>query len=290
MEGSAFDRLVRAVGANGTRRGLLRLVVSLPLAGLLTRFDDEESTAKRKRHGRRASHRPGKNKDRRKGQRQGEGAALGEPCGASGDCRTGKTCCSGTCVNLQSDNANCGSCGNVCQPFLGPTCVDGTCTCTTIICTGSGCCPARNDVCNQNDECCTPKTCQDFPAGTCGPQGDGCGGTTKCPCCPGTPCDCPPGRTLCDGYTGPQVYCTDSSCLCVEHVSGESLCYSGGACYQDIAICATDDDCDENNLPGFKCVKAGSCGLGCVSTACVSPCSPDSPEIPPPITVTPSPT
>jgi hypothetical protein len=289
MEGSAFDRLARAVGVGGSRRGLLRLVVGLPLAGLLTRLDDEEGAARRKRHGRRRGHRPGKDKENRKGQRQDDGAALGESCSSNSDCRNGKSCCSGTCVNVQNDDSNCGSCGNVCFG-PSPTCVDGACTCTTVLCTGSGCCPSRNDVCAQNDECCSPKTCQDIPPGDCGPQDDGCGGTITCVCCPDTPCDCPPGRTLCDDFTGPKVYCTDSSCLCVEDVNGSSICYSGGTCYNDTQICQTDEDCEEDYPgAGLLCVKAGSCGLNCLETACVIPCSPDSPDEPPPIEVRTSP-
>ena len=45
---------------------------------------------------------------------------------------------------------------------------------------------------------CTPKTCADYPTGTCGPQSDNCGGIVQCPPCQGcTPktCeqDCPNG-------------------------------------------------------------------------------------------------
>ncbi len=53
-------------------------------------------------------------------------------------CTGGTTSCSGQCVNLQSDQHNCGQCGRDCVPFTGipeSTCVGGKCSCT---CPGSG--------------------------------------------------------------------------------------------------------------------------------------------------------
>ncbi|MEZ4390403.1 MAG: hypothetical protein R3A48_04845 [Polyangiales bacterium] len=57
------------------------------------------------------------------------------PCSspAGGTCTTGGTCtcgtgftnCSGTCRNLQTENANCGACGRACS--TGSTCVSGVC-------------------------------------------------------------------------------------------------------------------------------------------------------------------
>lgn len=52
-------------------------------------------------------------------------------CTAPG-CPTGQTACSGTCKNLQTDNSNCGACGNICAS--NQTCTSGTCantSCTT---------------------------------------------------------------------------------------------------------------------------------------------------------------
>ena len=39
----------------------------------------------------------------------------------------GKTNCDGTCVNLSSDNSNCGECGTICKTLLGMKCCGGTC-------------------------------------------------------------------------------------------------------------------------------------------------------------------
>jgi hypothetical protein len=42
------------------------------------------------------------------------------------DCGVGIGCCSDVCTDLQNDESNCGSCGNVCDP--GEVCCSGTCT------------------------------------------------------------------------------------------------------------------------------------------------------------------
>jgi hypothetical protein len=62
-----------------------------------------------------------------------QGLACGptvDGCGKPLDCGAcqGATpnCCIGTCTNLQTDNNNCGSCGQKCQP--GFTCANGQCT------------------------------------------------------------------------------------------------------------------------------------------------------------------
>lgn len=50
-------------------------------------------------------------------------------CG-TGCCNTllGYTCCDSACIDTQTDNNNCGGCGNVCTG--GKTCQDGVCTCS----------------------------------------------------------------------------------------------------------------------------------------------------------------
>jgi hypothetical protein len=71
MDGEHFDRLTRTLRTPGNRR---RLLGALALVGGLIggTLDDEESAAKRPRHGRQAGHRPGKDKDNRTGKRKGK--------------------------------------------------------------------------------------------------------------------------------------------------------------------------------------------------------------------------
>lgn len=62
-------------------------------------------------------------------------------CLAPPKCQPGFTACSGTCVNLNTDPNNCGSCGNSC--FAGQRCTNGQCACpagTSLCCGGDlGC-------------------------------------------------------------------------------------------------------------------------------------------------------
>src|SRR5262249_41564539 len=73
-------------------------------------------------------------------------------------CTTGRMCCGGTCVNLENDPFNCGTCGNTCKA---PTsfCGAGTCqapACGPAVdclpdatCCGNTCCGAGQLCCEQ---------------------------------------------------------------------------------------------------------------------------------------------
>lgn len=72
----------------------------------------------------------------------------GQGEGTCGDC-SGHSCCGSTCVNLNNDILNCGTCGNVC-PEEKPYCDMGTCSmppCST----GTTCDPGQTCC---NDQCC----------------------------------------------------------------------------------------------------------------------------------------
>jgi hypothetical protein len=56
----------------------------------------------------------------------GNGTCCAATCCASVCCASGLTCCSGKCVNLQTDSSNCGKCGTKCAS--GKTCKSGTCS------------------------------------------------------------------------------------------------------------------------------------------------------------------
>ena len=77
-------------------------------------------------------------------------ATLGAPDGADASEEDGglvPTCsqCSGECVDLTSDVANCGGCGNACAP--GDECTNGTCQCLGTLCNGQ-CVDTANDLFN----------------------------------------------------------------------------------------------------------------------------------------------
>jgi hypothetical protein len=65
----------------------------------------------------------------------GEGGAGGSgpsECAKDTDCKSGKKCCNGTCADLDSDAAHCGSCGNACDSGVNSTavCKKGVCSLT----------------------------------------------------------------------------------------------------------------------------------------------------------------
>jgi hypothetical protein len=133
------------------------------------------------------------------------GGGVASVCGGGPPACTKKTCTDypGSC-GQQADG-----CGG-----LTPSC--GTCTAPQI-CGGGG----VANKCGGGPAACTPKTCASFPAGTCGPQADGCGGlTANCGSCTspaicgggGVPGQCGTGGgTACVNLQCKQTTCTPST-------------------------------------------------------------------------------
>jgi hypothetical protein len=168
-----------------------------------------------------------------------------------GACSTGLTICSGACVDLTKDPANCGKCGSTCPS--GATCTltsTGTPACT---------CPAGQVICGSK--------CADLSTDitNCGGCGTNCGisGT-----CVSGKCVCSSGATLCGtlctdttkdplncsgcGKRCPSFgACTVGSCSCP---AGTAICTTGG--FGGGTVCA-----DTNADPGH-CGTTG-CGARC---------------------------
>ena len=154
-----------------------------------------------------------------------------------GGCPAGQTCCNGTtCVNANTDPANCGACGHTCTApaNASATCSGGNCgfTCNAgyKLCNGS---------CIANDQC-----CGGCPAGKI--------------CCNGvcSDSDCPCGRvkisngtcvTPCNGFGD----CPGSRCA--EDISGQSYCWQGEFTFDD--TCSDDSGCAQ----GYFCYFFGNC-------------------------------
>lgn len=132
-------------------------------------------------------------------------------------CFPGQTLCAGACVDLQTDNANCGACGASCSASLG--CEHGVCSCLPgdTLCSdgcrdimhdpancgdcGHACGADRhcNDgVCDCNVTDCSG-TCRDTRTDTqnCGACGHACAATGQS--CDAGVCACPYGWIVCDG-------------------------------------------------------------------------------------------
>ena len=108
MDPRRFDRLTKVVSSTHTRRGLVRLVATLPLGmtfsallgspDVTAKDDDHGSSHRRHRRVARHRHRPGQDKENNKDQRKGTGKRKGTPDrgGQTGPCAgctgPGQTC------------------------------------------------------------------------------------------------------------------------------------------------------------------------------------------------------
>ncbi len=144
-------------------------------------------------------------------------AAADTATGCSG-CGANQTCCNNQCVDVTSNEAHCGTCGNACG--TGQTCSTGSCKCmgsTLQTCaTGTTCCPGTGCV-NTNESL--------AHCGTCGN-----------PCAAGQTCvsgTC--ALTACNNgqncVSGLQVCLNATTCACgSQNASGRDACPSGQIC------------------------------------------------------------
>ena len=119
-----------------------------------------------------------------------------------------------------------------------------------------------------SDVVCTPKTCADYPAGTCGQQSDGCGALTA-PCGAndaGGPC--PPGQTC--GGGGPNRCGAGSARACAGYGCQPHDCYQEGL------ECGLGGDGCGGVLDCGPCPGSGTCSTGntCVWPADAGACVP----------------
>jgi len=97
--------------------------------------------------------------------------------GCRATCPPGEILCGTTCVNINDDPNNCGSCTTACPP--GSTCCNGVCCPAGNTCCNGVCCPADSLCCNG---ACGGTLCADG-AHCCGPGQGTCSGDSRC-CCP----------------------------------------------------------------------------------------------------------
>jgi hypothetical protein len=279
MDDSTFDRLARAVSAAGSRRRLLGVVASVGLGGLLSALDDDTTQAKRKRRGRRNSHRPGKGK-RNGGKGSGQCGATGSICAQDSDCCTNN--CFGFACAERVTSCGQGSTATRCQPpakgCAGNQCCHGALAC------GEICCQGAANQCNPENACCVPNC-----AGRqCGDDGCGNGGTCgSCP--PGQTCDATTGtcqgRVTCSAQNCPNG-CCDAAGICQPGNTAQA-CGAGGAacapCSGPDTICrdgqcvalANTFSCKCNNLATLTTCNAAACSLDGVKAVCASLCAGD---------------
>ena len=226
-------------------------------------------------------------------------------CCTSADCTGGKVCpgpgqacacpsgridCGGTCINPQTDEANCGSCGHVCE--TGRTCCAGDCVDTRTD-------PAHCGGCARD---CVNGTCQNgacdctIAGALCEVNGDCCSGICEAPPgqrlrCAASPC--PRGEKLCNQRCIPLANCCASgecdggktcqngACACPadKHDCGDGTCRdcctnahctAGRTCQGGICACPAgrafcDGACVDTGTDPAHC---GDCGRDCANSDC----------------------
>lgn len=163
--------------------------------------------------------------------------------------------CARTCEELK---INCGPAGDGCGNLI--QC--GTCNAPDT-CGGGG----TPSVCGGGKNNCVPKTCADFPANSCGPVADGCGGLLNCGANNGT---CTPPQTcggggqpsVCGGNTG-CVPKTVADCAAQGVNCGPIADGCGGSV--NCGTCGANEACGTGGGPG-KCGPAG--GGNCTPKTC----------------------
>jgi hypothetical protein len=143
-----------------------------------------------------------------------------------GPCPDGQLECSGRCVDLRADAANCGDCGVACESGQG--CCDGVCDTSCV---------------------CQPK-CE---GRECGP--DGCGGT--CGTCAGTTCS----TSTCDEDAGRCVRAPMAGC-CQTDVD----CDDENSCTTDTCVNGTCQHSTRDNFSVCGATATGNCQHGVCET------------------------
>jgi hypothetical protein len=142
------------------------------------------------------------------------GAALASIPGVAwadgGRCPTGRTRCNDNCVNLQTSERHCGSCGNRCRSTQ--TCCKGNCVNTQANERHCGGCFNR---CDEGEECVN---------GVCEGGGGCLGGTTPCGTGTSVIC-CQTGETCLENALGGPPTCCPNAQLC-----GTGCCPPPGRC------------------------------------------------------------
>ncbi len=204
-------------------------------------------------------------------------------------CSTGLSQCATGCVDLRSDPANCGACGNACPVGMG--CVAGGCICPagTSNCDGlcvetltdERHCGACGQACAAGQSCVSGScqcqlgltlcgsVCADLAADSanCGSCGNVCPTGQVCSLGQCTTGACLAGMTQCAGA------CVDLNLSLLNCGACGNACPAGQSCAAGVCVCPSgepvcDGQCTDTSTDARHC---GACGLACgVGQSCVA--------------------
>jgi hypothetical protein len=182
------------------------------------------------------------------GSSAGGGAGTGNTGGSAGSgatCGAGTMDCSGTCINVNTDNANCGMCGKACAGDQ--TCQNGACACAAgrMQCSGATTCvdtnadPANCGGCGK--ACSSDQVCS---AGTCGAT-------------------CSTGLMACSGACVDLSNNIDHCGMCTTACSAANgqTC-TGGSCQCAMGMTSCTNACKNLQNDANNC---GMCGKACMN-------------------------
>ncbi len=192
-----------------------------------------------------------------------------------------RACCGGAVVQVNTDNSNCGSCGNVCGPRS--TCISGRCQCDGVY---SDCNGSISSTDRSSDGCETDPTNGDLAhcgmAGTCGAPCSRANASAQCVASTCSIRACNPLYDDCNGADGdgcetPLTTLTDCGACRVgcSRASASATCATG-ACRID--RCNTNfDTCDGDDGNGCETplttlTDCGGCRVPCSRANAVATC------------------
>ena len=186
-------------------------------------------------------------------------------------CSATDDCCSGFCVDTQTNTTHCGECNRGCVMPTADGCSLGSCTCNF------------GTECSGSTQCCPGLGCKDTQtdALNCGGCGVPCGEAESCQA---GGCVCAAASAAC---VAPTADCCETGCvnlqtdplncgLCGKVCGGASTCEGGACVYNCEPACTADDGfmpgccsagCTDMFLDGLNC---GACDVVCPSTICLA--------------------